>query len=187
MIKTVILLLTCALCLGGCTSTLAALRGPQNPHLEEMRTEIADLKHALHGTEVEVKLLEDRLESQESHQNNWMNDDVAALQKKILYLEKSLDKLSTDIRSLMAYANQTTSSLAQYRDQIIELDQKLQEAPKPRSLSSQKYLVKAGDSLGKIAHQHNVTLDALKRANHLTSDKIITGQQLLIPQSNESK
>lgn len=171
----------CALSLGGCTSTLANLRGHQNSHVEEMRTEIADLKHSLHGTEVEVKLLEERLESQESHHSSWMNDDVAALQKKILYLEKSLEKLSTDIRSLMAYANQTTTSLSQYRDQIIELDQKLQEAPKLRPSTSQKYIVKAGDSLVKIAHKHQVTLDTLKRANHLTSDKIITGQQLLIP------
>jgi LysM repeat protein len=183
MSKTAIFLPMCALLLlGGCVSTLTALKTHQNSHIEEMRTEIADLKHALHGTEVEVKLLEERLESQESQASNWISDDLALLQKKITILEKSFDKLNHEIRSLSTYANQTTSSLSQYRDQIIELDQKMHAISEKRSNSlPRKYLVKSGDSLGKIAQQYGVSLDALKQENQLLSDKILIGQQLRIP------
>lgn len=183
MIKRAFLFLS-ALCCGGCTSTLTALRGPQNSGVEEVRSELADLRHAVHGTEVEIKLLEERFENQESYQTTWVSDDVASLQKKIALLEKNLDKLTHDIRSLMAYASQTTTSLSQYKDQILELDRKIEEVPKLHSTlrtSSSKYTVKAGDSLVKIAHKHHVTLDALKRENNLITDKIIVGQQLVIP------
>lgn len=43
------------------------------------------------------------------------------------------------------------------------------------------YVVKAGDSLSVIAHRHGIKLDALRKANALTSDKIIVGQKLTIP------
>lgn len=174
----------CTLLLGGCASTLTALKSHQNSHIEEMRTEIADLKHSLHSTEVEMKLLEERLESQESQATQWVGDDIALLQKKIALLEKSLDKLGHDIRSLTNYATQTTSSLSQYRDQIIALDQKMQEISQhrpPPSPSPRKYTVKAGDSLGKIALLHGISLDALKCENQLSSDKIMIGQNLRIP------
>ena len=43
------------------------------------------------------------------------------------------------------------------------------------------YVVKKGDILGRIAKEHGVTVDALKKANNLTSDKIIAGRKLTIP------
>ena len=43
------------------------------------------------------------------------------------------------------------------------------------------YTVVAGDSLGKIAHQHGTTVVAIKSANNLTSDSIRLGQKLVIP------
>ncbi len=43
------------------------------------------------------------------------------------------------------------------------------------------YTVVAGDSLGKIAHQHGTTVAAIKSANNLTSDSIRLGQKLALP------
>jgi LysM repeat protein len=181
----------------GCTSTLTALRGNQDHHLfEEMKTEIADLKHELHGTEVELKLLEEKFENREAESIS-PKGDVAALQRKIVMLEKTIDKMGAELRSLMTYANQTTTSLTQYRDQIQEIDRKLGEVGKLRSTltqisknhsasedapseSSKNYRVKSGDSLEKIARKFHVSIETIKRENHLSSDKIVVGQELLI-------
>ena len=43
------------------------------------------------------------------------------------------------------------------------------------------YVVKAGDSLDKIAKKNGVKVSALKEANKLSSDKIRVGQKLVIP------
>lgn len=49
------------------------------------------------------------------------------------------------------------------------------------NLAGGAYTVKAGDSLGKIAHQHGTSVAAIKSANNLTSDNIRLGQKLVIP------
>lgn len=51
--------------------------------------------------------------------------------------------------------------------------------------SDEYYVVKAGDSLYKIANRFNTTVDELKRANNLTSNLLSIGQRLRIP-STES-
>lgn len=43
------------------------------------------------------------------------------------------------------------------------------------------YTVKSGDSLSVIAQRHGIKTAALKKANNLTSDKILAGQKLVIP------
>ncbi|MBO0419375.1 MAG: LysM peptidoglycan-binding domain-containing protein [Vagococcus fluvialis] len=47
--------------------------------------------------------------------------------------------------------------------------------------TSSTYTVKSGDSLYKIASQHNVTVDQLKKENNLSGDMIYVGQTLRIP------
>ena len=49
------------------------------------------------------------------------------------------------------------------------------------NLAGGAYTVKAGDSLGKIAHQHGTTVAAIKSANNLSSDNIRLGQKLVVP------
>jgi len=51
-------------------------------------------------------------------------------------------------------------------------------------LSKQKpktYKVAQGDSLWKIARNHNTSVQALRKANHLESDRLQIGQELIIP------
>jgi LysM repeat protein len=171
----------------GCTSNLVSLRGNQDHVIEELRTEIADVRHAVHGTEVEIKLLEEKLENQDA-----IKDD-ASMQRKIASLEKTIEKMNGDLKSLMAYATQTTSSLTQYRDHILEIDRKLEEVTKLRSTLSQisknhtaqeakRHRVKSGDSLEKIARLYSTSPEALKKENSLSSDRIIVGQELKIPE-----
>ena len=195
MNKKVALIFLCTPLIWGCTSALTALRGGNDHVFEEMKTEIADLRHSLHGTEVELKLLEEKFESREMAAVS-PKGDITSLQRKIAVLEKTIDKMSGDLKSLMSCANQTTASLSHYRDQIQEIDRKLGEVSKLRSTLSQMsktyaapetvtestYRVKPGDSLEKIARMHQTTADALKKNNQLSSDKIAIGQELKIPQ-----
>lgn len=180
----------------GCTSHFTAFRSNQETAIDDLQMEIADLKHALHGTEVEVKLLEERVEASEKSTAPLLSGEASDFKTKISALEKSIDKINQEIRSLMNYTSQTTAALSQYRQQIANIDLKLDEIAKLRSTLSQlsqtthshksalTYRVKAGDCLEKIAQQHGVNLETLKRANGLSSDKIIVGQELLIPSTD---
>jgi len=52
--------------------------------------------------------------------------------------------------------------------------------PKPQRVSN-TYKVKSGDSLWKIARDHNTTVKALREANGIHSDRLNIGQNLIIP------
>ena len=53
-------------------------------------------------------------------------------------------------------------------------------APAP-SRTETVYVVKSGDSLSVIAQKHGVKVDAIRKANNLTGDKILVGQKLKVP------
>ncbi len=52
---------------------------------------------------------------------------------------------------------------------------------KERNGPGTAYVVKSGDSLGSIAHSHGVKVDAIRKANNLTNDKLSINQKLTIP------
>lgn len=51
---------------------------------------------------------------------------------------------------------------------------------------SNVYVVKSGDSLWKIANQFDVSVNALKSANNLSSDNLSVGQKLMIPSQSKT-
>ena len=53
--------------------------------------------------------------------------------------------------------------------------------PTPASAAGGTYVVQKGDILGRIAKKFGVKVADLKKANGLTSDKIVVGQKLIIP------
>jgi len=52
----------------------------------------------------------------------------------------------------------------------------------PASHSSSRYVVKTGDTLARIARAHRTTVQAIKAANGLTSDRIVVGHSLKMPE-----
>ena len=53
----------------------------------------------------------------------------------------------------------------------------------PASQANRRYVVKSGDNLSRIARAHKTTVQALKAANGLTSDRVVAGQTLKMPES----
>ena len=62
----------------------------------------------------------------------------------------------------------------------------LAEIPSDQRVSWQRYTIKSGDSLIKIAQHHNTSVEALKTANQLKSSRIRAGATLLIPSASQA-
>ena len=78
----------------------------------------------------------------------------------------------------------------QYREQIQKLDHQFEDLSKIKNTLSSisksmeaktTYKVKTGDSLEKIAKRHHLSVQKLKQANHLETDRIVVGQELFLP------
>jgi LysM repeat protein len=61
-----------------------------------------------------------------------------------------------------------------------DVEQK-QLAKKVNTTNYKKYKVRSGDTLSQIAQRHHTTVTAIKKLNHLRSDRIDVGQVLKIP------
>lgn len=70
------------------------------------------------------------------------------------------------------------SKSASQTEQSIVVDQETE--------SNTYYVVKSGDSLYRIAQQHNMTVDELKKLNDLTSNNIRVGQRLTVRGNSDS-
>lgn len=181
----------------GCSSHFASMQGSartQDLVLEELKIELGDIKHALHAQQVEMRLLEERLDQEGGAKTHDMQNQLALIERKMAAFEKNYDRFSSELSKLTQHANQTSQSLVQYRDQIVELDRRLDEALRLKSTlanlskavgqkeeSSRSYRVKSGDSLEKIARNHHTSVQAIKTLNNLSSDKIVVGQELQLP------
>ena len=75
-------------------------------------------------------------------------------------------------------ANNLTSNLLQV-GQVLTI-------PSSTTSSEIRYVVQNGDSLWNIANRYNTTVDAIMKANNLTSNLLQVGQVLTIPSSTTS-
>ena len=180
--------------------------------IDEMRMELSDVKHTLSNTQVEMQILEEKVRAQEASLQkskaqtsaaSLPDQKLALIEKKITQIEKMQDKLSSELKQLNTHAGQTTSSLTQYQVRISELESELSAQTKMlqelselegtlRSIShaikgqtsSPTYKVKPGDSLEKISRLYNTSVESLKKANNLSSTKIVVGQEIKVPSGN---
>lgn len=133
---------------------------------------------------------------------------LASLEQASKESEGLIKSTATDLRQLSSQANDTINVLAAYKTGIAELEQtvrnqaqhlahieaalqsiteliQLKDPLKPGADSSekeQKYRVKSGDFLEKIARLHKVSVKSLREANpQITDDRIFEGQLLTIP------
>ncbi|MCB1107586.1 MAG: LysM peptidoglycan-binding domain-containing protein [Chlamydiia bacterium] len=178
--------------------------------LHKVRTEVEDIKHDLNTYEIEHHVIEGKLIDQEqviatlkqqiaelkSGKLDSFVQELQNLEKKLQQISKKQDKIVTDIRQLSAHANDTTTALAQYKDKIAQFEKAIQgqnlqlkEITKikegitklAQAEEGKVYIVKGGDSLEKIARDHNTTVEKIKQLNGMTSDLIVIDQRIQLP------
>lgn len=140
-------------------------------------------------------------------QNNKLEELHHALlgfNKKINLLEKKQEELSSEMKHLVTHANDTTTALSQYKEKIYEIEKhvisqnkKFEEVAKVKktleNFSTEtkqeltSYVIREGDSLQKISKQFSVSIEDLKKLNHLKDDLIFSGQTLHIPKSSSAQ
>jgi LysM repeat protein len=131
---------------------------------------------------------------------------TGAFEQRLVLLESAIPTLQGDIQALKTHLEKKSSALVTLQNKIVACESSLtqheqatvhlQQAMQALTVALQQettagaavateeenvYYVKEGDSLGKIARSHNVSIRILKEANSLASDRIRVGQSLKIP------
>ncbi|MEM7175010.1 MAG: LysM peptidoglycan-binding domain-containing protein [Chlamydiota bacterium] len=183
--------------------------------LHKVRTDVEELKHDLNTYEIEHHILEGKLidqgqiaatlKDQVAHlkQGKLQSflDQLEHLNEKLQDLSVKQEQIAHDIRQLSSHANGTTTALSQYKMKIAEIEtamkfqqNQLQEIialkAKIAALAAEPadvYVVKSGDSLGKIARQFNFSVEEIKEYNQLLNDRIMPGQKIKLPRENTAQ
>lgn len=100
---------------------------------------------------------------------------IEGLAKSVEQQNQNIEHLQAAMRSLMQALNGDQPVASKSAPVASSTD-----AP-PTATSGITYRIKAGDSLEKIARSHQTTIQALKELNGLTTDRIVVGKVLLIP------
>lgn len=223
MKNSLVLFLVILLC--GCASDFAAMQGKKEYHdlaVEELRIEVADIKHTLSTQQMEISLLEEKIREKDNVIHTLSKEasgkkplkfeqileEFLSLERKVGQIERIQEKMTSDLRQLNVHANQATTALGQHREKMYELEkdlhtstQKIEELAKLKntlnsiskamqnksssssstSTGSTTYRVKTGDTLGKIAMEHRISVETLKKYNDLENDRIFVGKELKIP------
>lgn len=129
---------------------------------------------------------------------------IALLEKKIAAMEKGQEELVKEQQKLSQTSQEMHIALSQSKAKISEMEKSLSLATKsmsevtklkknmqkvnqaieqsPREFIVESYRVKAGDTLETIAKRSNTSIETLCKINHLEDrDKLLTGQELLVP------
>lgn len=181
------------------------LRHEVNNH----ETEIRIFDEKLTNLDSIIEGVRDQLQENSRSHKEQLKGSSVNLETKITSLETTSKGLIADLKQFKTHANDTTALLTQYKQKLLDLEKileqqnqniehlqgamhSLMEAMQGKSssttqeaaltLSGRSYKVKSGDSLEKIAKAHHTTIQALKEANGLTTDRIVVGKVLVIPE-----
>ena len=195
----------CLLLLTSCSSYIASAQEEKRRSdilYDEMRIEIADLKHSLNATQVEMNILEERVRKQENtstqvkkeHSSDVLAHQFSLLEKKLASLQIIQEQLVQDMQLFRSHTKDVNLSLQNFADQIQIQNKKFEEISRlkttlsslskvmePTTTSTKTYTVRAGDTLERIAQKNNTTVAHLKKFNHLEDDRIKVGQELKLP------
>lgn len=178
--------------------------------VENQETELRAFEHRVESLDTILESLRDQLQESVSAQKEQLKGNSKSLEMKIASLENSAKSLSADIKQLQTHANDTATALQSFKQKMAEWDQRIAEqsqntehlqtamqslmdafqlkADLGSSSGSQlsgwtgrTYKVKSGDTLEKIARSQGSTITAIKEANSMSSDKIVVGKTLKIP------
>ncbi len=175
--------------------------------VQDLRVHLADVEHMLHGQQVSLDLMDERLRKSSSYVRTdpklgEITQLIAALERRLVAIESTQQKIAQDMIRLSVHANQTAEGLAGQQAKFTAIETELawhskrlediqqlkgtlkaisQAVGTPSVPKNRTYTVKPGDTLDKIAKDQGTTVDALKKANHLEGDRIRVGAQLQLP------
>lgn len=183
------------------------IRHEVNNHESEIRMYDEKLK----SFEDIIDSLRDQLnESTQAHKEQ-LKGNSTTLEAKMTTLDTVSKGLVSDLRQFKTHANDVSGTLALYKQKIAEMEKvieqqnlnidhlqtamrALMDALQSKETVSSKsspsgsadapaggYRVKAGDSLEKIARNHQTTVKAIMELNGLSHDRIVIGQLLRMP------
>ncbi len=168
-------------------------------HTAKVEMNILEERVAKH--DAAVSSLKNPAPSKEATSVSALTFQISALEKKTGQLESLLERMTTDLRTLskevVGRMQTLETELAAHErkfDEVVKLKATLTSISKAIGVNSsvsstaaastssgRTYRVKAGDSLEKIARREHVSMDAIKKLNRLGSDKIVIGQELVLP------
>lgn len=184
-------------------STVEDMRHEVNNH----ETEIRMFDEQLKNMDSIIENMQNQLEEALKLSKEQMKNGFAMFESRIIALENMTKGIINDMVTFKTYTNETANILSQYKQKISELEKiilqqnqnmehlqtaisslmeafqvKGQTSTKSENITASKsYKVKPGDNLEKVARSHQTTIQAIKEANGLTTDRIVVGQILAIP------
>ncbi|NGX59918.1 MAG: putative peptidoglycan endopeptidase LytE [Chlamydiae bacterium] len=164
------------------TTQVHAKPNPYQNTLEEFRIALMDVRKAYSEQKIELEILQEKVAKIKN---------ASQLQDHIDQLEKTQEKILTDLRQLSGQINQMSNGLVVLEKQVERQSERLGEVVKLKSTlnsisqaigsNAKIHKVSSGDSLEKIARKYNTSIEQLKKINGLTSNTIIIGQELKVP------
>lgn len=177
----------------------------RNAVLDTLKIDVQELNQGLKSQRSELEILHDKISSLQASleslkdptskdESGFEKEKLAALEKRVSQIEKNHKTLITDLKTLKDHLNESTLSLDKCQAELKNLDTAFSSDIKSLKTSLQSmlcllqgkspegssYTVKPGDSLGKIALDHHMSIKELKTLNDLQSDQIVVGQKLQI-------
>lgn len=170
--------------------------------VENQETEIKAFEQKIENLDLVLESLRDQIEESSTSQKERLQGNANALEMKIASLESANKGIAADLKQLQSHANETSVALQSFKQKFADWEKRLQtqnqnienlqsglqtlvdafQLKADIAPSSDKtYKIKNGDTLEKIAKTHGTTIQALKEANGMTSDKIVVGKTLKIP------
>ena len=168
------------------------------------------VRQQLSNNDAEITRLQSRIEQLEDmvsslNKNDRVESVASAAEARSTTLRDDVTKLSRDLTALKEKSNETAKVLNTTVTKVAAIEEtgakssasienlqtamrslvdvmKPSVAPSAVASDGDTYKVKAGDSLGKIAKDHNTSIQALMELNGLAKDDFIrVGQQLRVP------
>lgn len=187
--------------------TISNLRYQVNNHEQEIR----EFDEKLKNVDSIIESVRDQLSDASKAHKEQLKGSTQTIDGKITALEALNKNLVADLKQFKTYTTDSAAALAQYKQKMIDLEKiidqqnqniehlqaamrSLMEALQGKDSAikaptdateaacGNTYRIKAGDSLDKIARAHGTTVQAIKDLNGLTTDKIVVGKALLIPE-----
>jgi len=183
--------------------------------LHEVQTNLDDLRHDLNCFKTDLQIIDGKVGNQENQLEgvkqkqttqtltmvDTLSERIRELESKMSQVDKSQMAEISDLEKLSFHAKETNTSLAQYKEKLVEIETKviaqnrrfdevkklkdtldaIAASLKMNNEGFYSYKVRAGDSLEKIAKINKITVDQLKKVNNLAEDLIVIGQELKIP------